>query len=180
LIENTSIMGEAAAAILVGHREGLLTYLGGHTTHDGDISVIDEDPSGGSIVGFGASYYEFMVSHIRDALSEHKVNLDDLRYVFPHNVNIASWRRIASTLGVSPEKIYLRNVPCYGHCFGADPFVNVLDAYEQGSLTVGDTVLLVSAGLGGTVATALMHVSALPHRSGATELDTVAAITVDA
>jgi 3-oxoacyl-[acyl-carrier-protein] synthase III len=167
LIENTSIMGEAAAAILVGHSDGILKYLGGHTTHQGEFSVISGDPSGGSVVGFGASYYDFMVSHIREALSKQNVGIDDIRYVFPHNVNTASWRRIATSLEIAPEKIYMQNIARYGHCFGADPFVSVLDAFEQGLLAVGDTVLLISAGLGGTVATALMRVSALPTRVAA-------------
>ena len=168
LIENTSMMGEAAAAILVGHSDGILRYLGGHTTHQGEYSVISGDPSGGSVVGFGASYYDLMVSHIRDALSNSNIGIDEIRYIFPHNVNTASWRRIASSLEISPERIYLQNIARYGHCFGADPFVSVMDAFEQGSLAVGDTVLLISAGLGGTVATAVMRVTALPARSQAT------------
>jgi 3-oxoacyl-[acyl-carrier-protein] synthase-3 len=167
LIENTSLMGEAAAAILVGHGDGILRYLGGHTTHQGEFSVISGDPSGGSVVGFGAAYYDIMVCHIQEALSNQNVGIDDIRYVFPHNVNTASWQRIASSLGISPEKIYMQNIGRYGHCFGADPFVSVLDAFEQGLLVVGDTVLLISAGLGGTVATALMRVSALPARVAA-------------
>jgi 3-oxoacyl-[acyl-carrier-protein] synthase-3 len=176
LIENTSIMGEAAAAILVGHGDGILKYLGGYTTHEGEYSVISGDPSGGSVVGFGAAYYDLMVRHIREALSNQNVGIDDIRYIFPHNVNTASWRRIANSLEIPPEKIYLQNIARYGHCFGADPFVSVLDAFDQDSLAVGDTVLLISAGLGGTVATALMRVTALPARSQARTRRTVSAV----
>jgi 3-oxoacyl-[acyl-carrier-protein] synthase-3 len=159
LIENTSIMGEAAAAILMAHGPGILTYLGGHTTHEGAFSIISGHQGTGSLVGFGTSYYDFMVKHIRESLAKHHIGIDDVRYVFPHNVNVASWRRIASSLGTSPDKIYLHNVGRYGHCFGADPFVSALHALAQGELEVGDKVLLISAGLGGTVATALMGVS---------------------
>jgi 3-oxoacyl-[acyl-carrier-protein] synthase-3 len=161
LIENTSIMGEAAAAVLVGHGPGLLTYLGGHTTHEGAFSVISGHQGTGSLVGFGTSYYDFMVKHILEALSRYDLDLEDVRYIFPHNVNVASWRRIASSLGTSLDKIYLHNVARYGHCFGADPFINISHALGQGELNVGDTVLLISAGLGGTVATALMSVSSV-------------------
>jgi 3-oxoacyl-[acyl-carrier-protein] synthase III len=159
LIENTSIMGEAAAAVLVGRGPGLLTYLGGHTTHEGAFSVISGHQGTGSLVGFGNSYYDFMVKHIREVLAKYAIDLNAVRYIFPHNVNTASWRRIASSLGIPPDKIYLHNVARYGHCFGADPFINVLHALAQGELKAGDAVLLISAGLGGTVATALMGVS---------------------
>jgi 3-oxoacyl-[acyl-carrier-protein] synthase-3 len=159
LIENTSIMGEAAAAIFVGHGPGFLTYLGGHTTHEGAFSVISGHQGTGSRVGFGTSYYDFMVKHIKEALCKYDLDLGDIRYILPHNVNVASWRRIASSLGISPDRIYLNNVARYGHCFGADPFINVLHALGRGELKAGDTVLLISAGLGGTVATALMGVS---------------------
>jgi 3-oxoacyl-[acyl-carrier-protein] synthase-3 len=161
LIEDTSIMGEAVAAVLVGRRPGMLQYLGGHTTHKGGFSVITGRPSGGSLVGFGPLYYDIMVDHIRQALSEHNMTMDDVRYIFPHNVNAASWRRIAVAVPIPLEKIYMRNIGRYGHCFGADPFVSVVDAAEQGLLDIGDTVLLISAGLGGTVSTALMAVSSL-------------------
>jgi 3-oxoacyl-[acyl-carrier-protein] synthase-3 len=161
LIENTSIMGEAAAAILIGRGDGILKYLGGHTTHEGGFSIISGRPGGGSQVGFGAAYYDFMVTHIQEALAKYHLGIDDVRYVFPHNVNEDSWRRIAISLKTSPDTIYMQNIRRYGHCFGADPFVNVLNSLEEGSLAIGDTVLLISAGLGGTVSTALMSVSSL-------------------
>jgi 3-oxoacyl-[acyl-carrier-protein] synthase-3 len=159
LIENTSIMGEAATAVLIGHGEGMLTYLGGHTTHEGGFSVISGELGAGSDVGFGALYYDFMTDHIREALAKHDISIDDVRYVFPHNVNVASWRRIAHSLEMAPDKIYMQNIARYGHCFGADPFISVLNALEQRALAPGDIVLLISAGLGGTVATALTRVS---------------------
>src|SRR5262249_18826539 len=130
----------------------------GHTTHEGEFSIISGHPSSGSQVGFGAAYYDFMITHIQEVMAKYDVGIDDIRYVFPHNVNEASWRRIAISLETGPDKIYMRNIPRYGHCFGADPFVSVLNALEEGSLGIGDTVLLISAGLGGTVSTALMSV----------------------
>ena len=42
---------------------------------------------------------------------------------------------------------------------GPDDFINVLHALQQGLLAVGDIVLLISAGLGGTVASGVMCVS---------------------
>jgi 3-oxoacyl-[acyl-carrier-protein] synthase-3 len=166
LIEDTSIMGEAVAAVLVGRRPGLLQYLGGHTTHEGGFSVITGRPSGGSLVGFGPLYYDIMIDHIQRALSQHNMTVDDVRYIFPHNVNAASWRRIAAAVPIPLEKIYMQNIARYGHCFGADPFISVLDALQQGLLDVSDIVLLISAGLGGTVSTALMSVSSLRVECG--------------
>jgi 3-oxoacyl-[acyl-carrier-protein] synthase-3 len=159
LIQNTSIMGEAAAAVLVGHCPGILQCLGVHTTHEGEFSVISGNPDSGSMVGFGPLYYDFMVSHIRGVLSRHALRIDDLRYIFPHNVNTASWRRIANSLAIPLDKIYLQNIARYGHCFGTDPFISVSNALELGLLAAGDRVLLISAGLGGTVSTALISVS---------------------
>jgi 3-oxoacyl-[acyl-carrier-protein] synthase III len=159
LIEDTSIMGEAVAGVLLGHGPGLFAYIGGYTTHEGGFSVISGRPSRGSLVGFGPRYYDIMVEHLRQLLAQYSLRIDDIRYVFPHNVNAASWRRIASAMGIPIEKIYMNNICRHGHCFGADPFINAADALQQGLLSVGDTVLLVCAGLGGTVSTALLSVS---------------------
>jgi 3-oxoacyl-[acyl-carrier-protein] synthase-3 len=159
LIENTTIMGEAATAMLIGHGVGILEYIGGHTSHEGGSSVISGHPDSGQPVGFGRNYFDFMVRHIKEALSKQGFDIDDVRHIFPHNVNIPSWHQIVNMLSIPRERVHTQNVHQHGHCFGADPFINLLDALGTGHLMVGDTVLLISAGLGATVSTALVRVS---------------------
>ncbi len=48
-----------------------------------------------------------------------------LDLVLPHNVNRYSWSTTARLLGLPLDRIYLENVPKTGHCFCADPFINL-------------------------------------------------------
>ncbi len=84
------------------------------------------------------------------ALDTAGLGLDDVAWVFPHNVNRISWERVARRLGFPLERIFLDNVPVTGHCFCADPFINYRTARDLGRLAPGDRYLLATVGLGAT------------------------------
>nr|WP_273944356.1 3-oxoacyl-[acyl-carrier-protein] synthase III C-terminal domain-containing protein [Kutzneria chonburiensis] len=94
---------------------------------------------------------------MRDAVQDAGITLDDVSLVLPHNVNRFSWSETARLLGLPLTRIYLENIPRMGHCFSADPFVNLATARAEGATTPGDTVLLASAGQGGTFAAAVVR-----------------------
>ncbi|WP_253073651.1 3-oxoacyl-[acyl-carrier-protein] synthase III C-terminal domain-containing protein [Sodalis ligni] len=48
----------------------------------------------------------------------------------------------------------------YGHCFGADPYLNLATLIRQQRLSRGDKVMLVSVGLGATFSSLLLELSA--------------------
>ena len=58
-------------------------------------------------------------------------------------------------MGIPAERVYLDNVGRYGHCFGADVFVNF--ATVRDSLEPGDYCLMVSAGVGDSYGAALIR-----------------------
>lgn len=163
LIQNTTVMGEAAVAVLVGRGEGWLHCIDLRSSYDGSHSVNAGHPSGAPVTSVGPPYYELVVNHIRRALEESRLEIGQIRRIFPHNVNTPSWLQIARMLSISPDLVHTQNVSRHGHCFGADPFVNLVDALDSGLLQAGDCVLLLSAGLGVTVSTALVRV---PARAG--------------
>lgn len=72
--------------------------------------------------------------------------------IVPHNVNNSSWRGVIRELGFGVERIYLDNVPRYGHCFGSDPFINLASMRDEGRLRDDGVYLLAAVGLGATYA----------------------------
>lgn len=161
-IRNTTLMGDGAAAILVGRRPGRYHYLGGHSERRGRYSIITGRLGDETDTAFAAEYNDFTVRCIRKAVDKAGIGLGDLRLILPHNVNIPSWDQIAAQLGTPRDRIWLRNVPRYGHTFGADPFLNLSDADRAGTLVPGDHVALVSVGLGATAACAVLQVNPFP------------------
>jgi 3-oxoacyl-[acyl-carrier-protein] synthase III len=162
LIRNTTIMGEGAVAMRVGHRiepqRGRYAFVGGHTERRGRYSIITGRLDDVTDPGFAEEYVDLTATCIERAVSKAGLAIGDLRFVLPHNVNLPSWDQIAQRLGAIRGQIFLQNVARYGHTFGADPFLNLVDAERAGLLATADHVALVSVGLGATAACAILRV----------------------
>lgn len=157
LIDDTTIMGEGAVALAVSRAPGPFTVLATHTTHDGCAALSRGHPQEPPQVG--RDYTEFVASHISAALARFGITPDQPAHVMPHNVNMVSWHPIAKAAGLDPKKLFLRNVGQVGHCFGADPFINLRDAHAQGLTRPGDLALLTSVGMGLSAATMLVRIN---------------------
>lgn len=156
LIADTTIMGEAAAALLVGREKSGIEVLGTRSDHDGRWAVSRGHPGEGSV--FDRDYVEFVENHIRVALNQFSLSADDIGLILPHNVNTISWMTVARRLGLPLARIFLQNTGTYGHCFGADPFINAVDAIACGKAAPGSLALMVSVGMGLTAASALVRI----------------------
>ncbi len=147
LIPDTTIMGEAAAACIVGRSPDGDQIIGQATRILGRFY----QGLGGCAklqTEYKSVYLNTMAQVMRQALADSSVAPGDLAAVLPHNVNRMSWKRVARELGVPADRIYLDNVARLGHCFGADPIINLVTAEHDGQVGPGDLVLLASAGLG--------------------------------
>jgi 3-oxoacyl-[acyl-carrier-protein] synthase-3 len=163
LIPGTAIMGEATAACLVGAGAGGDRVLGV------SMRILGEFYRGNECSGdlkrkYDQMYAETMCSVIRDALDRGGVDITGITAVLPNNVNRFSWRQISRNLEIPLDRFYLDNISEFGHCFSADPFINLAHARRNGRVKPGDHVLLVSSGLGAIFAALVLRVGegALP------------------
>ncbi|WP_226100676.1 3-oxoacyl-[acyl-carrier-protein] synthase III C-terminal domain-containing protein [Dickeya oryzae] len=157
LIKDTTLMGEAACAVLLTRNGNGPAILSRYTGQDGRFSIqqgADEHETS----DFGQHYVDFTRQHLQAALDKAGITMDRVDWIAPHNVNLASWHRLAQLMHFPREKIFLENVPRYGHCFGADPFINLHQLQQQQRLHKGDAVLLVSVGLGATYSSLLIEI----------------------
>lgn len=173
VIENATIMGEAACALIIGRGPGPYEIVANSTLHDGRFAVISGAPGEGMLDDFGEHYVEFARNSIDRALSRFGVNITDIRCVMAHNVNIPSWGQIAKQIGVGIDRISIATISRFGHCFGADPYINLLHSRNTGAIGPGDLVLLFSIGLGATASSALVRVNGSPSLKAATILGAV-------
>ncbi|QBF29664.1 3-oxoacyl-[acyl-carrier-protein] synthase III C-terminal domain-containing protein [Thalassococcus sp. S3] len=159
VIENTTVMGEAAAAILVGRCPGRYEVVDTHTLHAPQFWKNTGLRGENYLAGFDTAYMGFACAGLEGALDRFGRRHGDIRYVMPHNVNVPSWCQIASETGIGRDKVQLSTIGQYGHCFGADPFINLTDTAARGDLDPADQVLLFSIGLGATASCALLRVT---------------------
>lgn len=157
LIADTTIMGEAACVLLVSGRPGPVRLIGTTTTRDGRFSINSGHFTDTCPVPFSQIYTDFVCRHITGSLANAGLGLDDIAYIAPHNVNLASWKEIERTLSLPVGKIVMENISVYGHCFGADPFINLQHLIETRQIKPGDKALLISVGLGVTAASAIVE-----------------------
>lgn len=158
LIKNTTIMGEAAVAFSVRLSDGGLKILRSCFRHDGRKSISEGRPSSQPENALNNDdYYQLICETMRDAVRG-IIAFENIDWVIPHNVNLTSWVTISKLVGIDRNRVFTDNINKYGHCFGADPFINVCTLFNMGVLDSGNTLLLVSAGLGATVCAALIHV----------------------
>jgi len=156
VIPGNTILGEAAAACLVGLDAPGDAVVGSahhvlgefHRYRDMDYQVRLE---------YQRKYLPALCSVITEAVGKAGLEVTDLALVLPHNVNRYSWIQAAAALGIASDRVYLDNVPRTGHCFCADPFVNLADARREGRVESGSHLLLASAGLGATFSAVVLR-----------------------
>lgn len=159
VIPGITVMGEGTAACLVAARRGSDRQLSYATRTLGQyhsVPLPDE-----LAAPYTQDYVVTLVDTIKQALAMSNTPLDDLALILPHNVNRVSWKRTCKELDYPMAKVYLDNVPLYGHCFGADSFINYLDARAAGQIKPGDRYLMASVGLGSTFSAMVLE-----HESG--------------
>lgn len=155
-IPKTSIMGEASAAVL-------LSLTGNYHKLISNFSQTYGKYSGGVWqsakldIEFETNYSLMLAASIKESLVLAGLNLADIKIIFPHNVNILSWRKAAKVLAFPLEKIYLSNVRRTAHCFGADILINCSSAIDENLIQPGDYYLLATVGLGATFAAAVFQ-----------------------
>ena len=151
LISNTTIMGEASAACLVGLGGGGSAVRGYAVRTDGrHCAGIRMTPQ--QVHDFGETYAPDLAAVVRQALDRAGRTLDDVAAVVPHNVNRSSWLRVVAELGIPKERVQLENIPRWSHCYCSDPFLNLAALREEGRLAAGGCYLLAAVGLGATYA----------------------------
>jgi 3-oxoacyl-[acyl-carrier-protein] synthase-3 len=147
-----TVFGEASAACLVtlgGDHDRVVAYA---TVTLGEFHRITERSP-----RFDQAYPPALASLMRSAAASAGLDLDAIAMVFPHNVNRMTWTATCRLAGLPPDRIWLENVPVTGHCFCADPFVNLVTALQRGALRPGDHYLMVSVGLGATFSAMVMR-----------------------
>ncbi len=164
-IPNTTVLGDAGAASLVGlEGPGDAVLAVTHRT------LGEFHQAGGMSPELRARYLRCyaptLAAVMREAVRQAGLTMGDIALVLPHNVNRYSWSSAARLLGVSLDRVYLDNVPRTGHCFCADPFVNLSSARAKAVTKPGDTVLMASAGWAGSFGAVVVRIAEEEERDG--------------
>jgi 3-oxoacyl-[acyl-carrier-protein] synthase-3 len=101
---------------------------------------------------FENNYSQYLSTVIEKCARNASILLENIKLIMPHNVNTLSWSKVMKMLQLPADKIFLKNIPETGHCFGSDPFLNFQRAQELNLIEKEDYIILATVGLGATFA----------------------------
>ena len=99
----------------------------------------------------GKEVYKYAVTNtvenIKELLNTADENIENIKYIIPHQSNLKIMKAIANRLGIEKEKIYI-NIEKIGNTFCASIPIAISDMLEQNMLKKGDKVILLGYGGG--------------------------------
>lgn len=156
LIPGVAVLGEAAAAVLVGRSPGPNQMIG-YAADTVAISGSGLTMTDAALGEFGGIYSQSLLRVIAAALDAAGVSAQDLAWYLPHNVSKIVGIRMGRTLGLDPSRIHTANIAETAHCFSADTFINLDSVMADGDIAEGDLFLVTSVGIGATFAAAVFR-----------------------
>ncbi|MGD2084896.1 MAG: 3-oxoacyl-[acyl-carrier-protein] synthase III C-terminal domain-containing protein [Candidatus Aminicenantes bacterium] len=81
-------------------------------------------------------------------LERNQLDLTTIALVLYQNMSINDYRGLIHGLGISENKVYQKGLAGHGHIFGSDLVINYHLASEEGRISPGDHILMISSGAG--------------------------------
>ncbi|GAK40307.1 hypothetical protein TCA2_2797 [Paenibacillus sp. TCA20] len=155
-IRKSTMLGDSAVALLLenGETRNVIqsVYLFNDTRfHTGYYATEEE------MAGFNQTYVSHIISGLDKLLSSCRMELSDLDYILPHNVNWTTWKEFLHRTGFAQERVYLDMIPSIGHTFSSDAFINLSEAMAKGWMEKGSHYVMTSIGLGSFFGFVLMR-----------------------
>lgn len=151
------VMGEGATATVVswdGPGDEIRGYAVRHDGSFADLLTLYEALPRRRFVD---TSIDMTVKVIGEVLSQGGLTLGDIDHFVPSNISRVFWSQVVNALGVDRDRVFLDNLPRYGHCFAADSLINYETLREHGRLTPGGYSLLACPGLGASFAAMLLR-----------------------
>jgi len=147
VIARSTISGDASTAVVVssrGQHHQLLAVLSQFVPgYSQGIYVSDRE-----MQQFDAQFITRFSELILKTLLKAGIALSQISCILPHNVNIPTWKKMASALSFPIEKIYLDCVARFGHCFCSDHLINLHYAIQENRIKAGDYYVMAGCGMG--------------------------------
>lgn len=159
VIHNIAISGDASTALILSKEQlGFRIKFTETKCYSKYYAGIWVAPNSELQKDFENNYQERITDIIYSSLLKHKLTIEDIDYINPHNVNMWVWKNTAKRLNIDVSKIFLNNINKTAHCFSSDMLLNLDSMKKQKLLKENSTILMVTAGVGGFFGTSLLQV----------------------
>jgi len=173
------IFGDGAGAAVLSRSNDesriLSTHLHSEGEHAKELAVLAPGMGGRWVTDILAdnnpddeSYYpymngQFVFKHavvrfsevINEGLQANNLKVSDIDMLIPHQANLRISQFIQKKFGLTDEKVF-NNIQKYGNTTAASIPIALTEAWEQGKIKKGDTIVLAAFGSGFTWASAII------------------------
>jgi 3-oxoacyl-[acyl-carrier-protein] synthase-3 len=174
------IFGDGAGAAIVSREEDLTKGILSTHLHSEDIHaeelivkapgmggrwitdiIADNDPDDESYFPYMNGQFVFKNAVVRfsevinEGLEANNLNVSDIDMLIPHQANLRIAQFIQKKFGLTDDQVF-NNIQKYGNTTAASIPIALTEAWEQGKIKPGDTVVLAAFGSGFTWASAII------------------------
>ena len=158
---NTSIiLSDGAGATLIEKSQEERKYCS-HIVSNGDNNEILTCKSNEYINMDGKEVYKYAVTktveNIKELLEKSNENIENIKYIIPHQSNKKIMKSIASRLGLPEGKMYM-DIERVGNTFCATIPIALEEMYEDKLLKSGDKIILLGYGGGLNTGSILLEI----------------------
>ncbi len=136
-----SLISDGAAGCVVSRQPQGFKLLACHQiTNGAAVQASDEETA--------SVYFNYTHRLVQETVARAGLELKDVDWVVPQNMNKKAWQILARLLGLSLERVYTRPLPEIAHCISGDNIINLKDLDDSGRIEPGQRLLCVMAGYG--------------------------------
>ncbi|WP_164931544.1 3-oxoacyl-[acyl-carrier-protein] synthase III C-terminal domain-containing protein [Longirhabdus pacifica] len=148
-LKDSTVSGDAAAAMILSSQSEHHQLLASVIQCDASLyHSVQSDPA--DFAWFQQSFYMGLVKILRRGVKQAGIQLSQLTFIFPSNVNELTWRSIASACEMDDDVFYYPTMREVGHAHNADPLLNLQHALTHQALKKGDYYATLTVGMGST------------------------------
>lgn len=159
-IGTSIILSDGAGATLIEKTDEGKKYYS-YIVSEGENNQILTYKSNEKICMDGKAIYKYAVTqpvlNVLELINQSKENLEDIKYIVPHQSNIKIIKSIASKLKIDNQKVYT-NMQSIGNTFCASIPIALNEMYEKKLLKSGDKIILLGYGGGLNTGSILLEV----------------------
>lgn len=145
-LRTTTIIGDGAGIMVIGKdntEASIQDYIscsdGSHSFYEYNKIPLDFDHF--KFINYGSEL-------INETITKNNLTKDDIKLIIPQNINYHLYYNFYTKfIGISPEKLYLKNLPNGGHLADVDTVRNYTDVIREAALKKGDKFMIYGMGI---------------------------------
>jgi len=136
-----NLISDGGAACLVSTEPEGYRIVAWHSITNGALASASDDETVGT-------YFNYTHRLIQETLAKARIEITDIRWIVPQNMNVKAWQILARLLRVDPDSVFFGTIGEVAHVVSGDNIINLKRLTDEGRIQPGDRVLLCMAGYG--------------------------------